>query len=241
MIGRLKALFSRNAEPAVPEPAGETVLMNVYSTLLEIAQPAFAHKLHSRRDLSDPALLKHLQGFCAHVLARGDGQMSREKYHVILHVQRVQQHLGIAVGIAGLEEFYAWAANANAILFTEDGNVIDPQGRVLVGAADGKADPDARLPYRVLIGDASGAARPRQLDRIVAAARHAQQVGLECHAGHGLTYDTVGPVAAIASIVELNIGHFLVGEAIFDGLESAIRRMRTLMDQARAGAGRGPA
>lgn len=147
MIGRLKSLFIRSVEPSVPEPAGETVLMNVYSTLLEIAQPTFAHKLHSRRDLSDPALLKHLHGFCAHVLARGDGQMSREKYHVILHVQRVQQHLSIAVGAANLEEFHGWAANANAILFTEDGNVVDPQGRILVSAADGKADPDALLPY----------------------------------------------------------------------------------------------
>lgn len=147
MIGRLKSLFTRSAGAAAPEPTGETVLMNVYSTLLEIAQPVFAHKLHSRRDLSDPALLKHLHGFCAHVLSRGDGQMSRDKYHVILHVQRVQQHLSMAVGIADLEQFYAWAANANAILFTEDGNVIDPQGRVLVGAADGKADPGAQLPY----------------------------------------------------------------------------------------------
>jgi pyridoxine 5-phosphate synthase len=60
---------------------------------------------------------------------------------------------------------------------------------------------------------------------------------LECHAGHGLTFDTVGPVAAIPTIVELNIGHFLVGEAIFGGLDSAIKRMRSLMDKARADVG----
>jgi len=58
-------------------------------------------------------------------------------------------------------------------------------------------------------------------------------IGLECHAGHGLTYDNVGPVAAIPELVELNIGHFLVGEAIFSGLGPAIGRMRTLMDEAR--------
>ena len=58
-------------------------------------------------------------------------------------------------------------------------------------------------------------------------------LGLECHAGHGLTYDTVTPVAAIPSIMELNIGHFLVGEAIFVGLHEAIRRMRLAMDAAR--------
>jgi len=80
----------------------------------------------------------------------------------------------------------------------------------------------------------SPAEAKRQLARILAAAEHAQRVGLECHAGHGLTFDTVGPVAAILSIAELNIGHFLVGEAVFSGLDSAIRRMRALMDKARA-------
>jgi pyridoxine 5-phosphate synthase len=84
--------------------------------------------------------------------------------------------------------------------------------------------------------DASGDARERELQRIVAAAAHAEAIGLECHAGHGLSYDSVGPVAAIPTIVELNIGHFLVGEAIFDGLDSAIKRMRAAMDRGRAAA-----
>jgi len=84
--------------------------------------------------------------------------------------------------------------------------------------------------------EVEGAAREAELARIVKAAAHAAKVGLECHAGHGLSYDTVGPVAAIPNVVELNIGHFLVGEAIFTGLADAIRRMRALMDEARAGA-----
>jgi len=84
--------------------------------------------------------------------------------------------------------------------------------------------------------EVEGAAREAELARIVKAAAHAAKVGLECHAGHGLSYDTVGPVAAIPNVVELNIGHFLVGEAIFTGLVDAIRRMRALMDEARAGA-----
>jgi pyridoxine 5-phosphate synthase len=84
--------------------------------------------------------------------------------------------------------------------------------------------------------DASGGARERELQRIVAAAAHAEAIGLECHAGHGLSYDSVGPVAAIPTIVELNIGHFLVGEAIFSGLDSAIKGMRAAMDQGRAAA-----
>ncbi|MFN3461321.1 MAG: pyridoxine 5'-phosphate synthase [Oceanibaculum sp.] len=82
--------------------------------------------------------------------------------------------------------------------------------------------------------EASGAERDRHLARIIAAARKAEELGLECHAGHGLSFDTVGPVAAIPTLHELNIGHFLIGEAIFSGLDSAIKRMRALMDKARA-------
>jgi pyridoxine 5-phosphate synthase len=85
--------------------------------------------------------------------------------------------------------------------------------------------------------DTGGEERARHLRRLQVAAAHAEAIGLECHAGHGLTFDTVGPVAAIPSIVELNIGHFLVGEAIFSGFDSAIRRMRALMDKARAESG----
>ncbi len=76
----------------------------------------------------------------------------------------------------------------------------------------------------------------QELERIAKAAAYGAEIGLEIHAGHGLTFDTVSPVAAINEIVELNIGHFLIGEAIFGGLESAIIRMRSLMDMARADA-----
>jgi pyridoxine 5-phosphate synthase len=84
--------------------------------------------------------------------------------------------------------------------------------------------------------EAEGRARERELKRLVNAAAHAEAIGLECHAGHGLSFQTVAAVASIPTIVELNIGHFLIGEAIFGGLDSAIRRMRALMDQARAAA-----
>jgi pyridoxine 5-phosphate synthase len=77
------------------------------------------------------------------------------------------------------------------------------------------------------------ATRDRILERIKAGASEAARLGLEVHAGHGLTFDTVMPIAAIPQIVELNIGHFLVGEAIFIGLDASIRRMRQLMDQGR--------
>jgi pyridoxine 5-phosphate synthase len=75
-----------------------------------------------------------------------------------------------------------------------------------------------------------------ELARLKQAAREGQEMGLEMHAGHGITFESVGPVAAIPELAELNIGHFLIGEAIFGGLDSTIRRMRTLMDQARSAA-----
>jgi pyridoxine 5-phosphate synthase len=73
-----------------------------------------------------------------------------------------------------------------------------------------------------------------ELARLQAAATLAASMGLEVHAGHGLSFANVGPVAAIPELAELNIGHFLIGEAVFIGLEGAIRRMRALMDESRA-------
>ena len=72
-----------------------------------------------------------------------------------------------------------------------------------------------------------------ELKRIADAAALATKNGIEPHAGHGLTFDNVVPVAAIPQLAELNIGHFLIGEAIFIGLEESVRQMRALMDQAR--------
>ena len=77
------------------------------------------------------------------------------------------------------------------------------------------------------------AERDAELDRLRDMAAFAHSIGLEVHAGHGLTFDTVAPVAAFPEVMELNIGHFLVGEAIFSGLDSSIRRMREAMDRAR--------
>lgn len=82
--------------------------------------------------------------------------------------------------------------------------------------------------------DADGAMRQQHLRALAEAAAYGASLGLEIHAGHGLTYETVGPVAAIPQLRELNIGHFLVGEAIFVGLEASIREMRRLMNEARS-------
>ncbi|MDJ0993635.1 MAG: pyridoxine 5'-phosphate synthase [Dinoroseobacter sp.] len=77
------------------------------------------------------------------------------------------------------------------------------------------------------------AERDAELARIAAAATKAHALGLEVHAGHGLSYDSVGPIAALPEVVELNIGHFLMGEAIFRGLPDAMAEMRRLMDASR--------
>ena len=81
--------------------------------------------------------------------------------------------------------------------------------------------------------EATGSAQARELERLSTAAKRAASLGLEVHAGHGLTYNNVIPVAAIPEIVELNIGHCIIGRAIFVGLEKAVRDMKTLMNEAR--------
>jgi pyridoxine 5-phosphate synthase len=80
----------------------------------------------------------------------------------------------------------------------------------------------------------NAAAATAEFDRITRAVAQASNAGLEVHAGHGLDYVTAEKIAGLAEIVELNIGHFLIGEAIFDGLEAAVRAMRAAMDRGRA-------
>jgi pyridoxine 5-phosphate synthase len=81
--------------------------------------------------------------------------------------------------------------------------------------------------------EASGSQQARELERLATAAKRAANLGLEVHAGHGLNYHNVQPVAAIPEIVELNIGHCIVARAIFTGLDSAVREMKALMIGAR--------
>jgi len=72
-----------------------------------------------------------------------------------------------------------------------------------------------------------------ELDKLQQAAKYCAELGIECHAGHGLTFNNVAQIAVIPQVIELNIGHFLIGEAIFCGLETAIKKMRGFMDEAR--------
>ena len=90
--------------------------------------------------------------------------------------------------------------------------------------------------YAHALDDGEDAKAEEILDQLRQGAKVAHEVGLEIHAGHGLTFDNVAPVAAIPEVVELNIGHFLIGEAVFMGLTEAIREMRSVMDSAVEGA-----
>jgi pyridoxine 5-phosphate synthase len=108
---------------------------------------------------------------------------------------------------------------------------IDADERQVQTAADLKA-PVIEL-HTGRYCEAHGAERSVELKRLQASAALAERLGLECHAGHGLNFETVKPVAAILSIKELNIGHFLMGEAMFSGLAPAIKEMRRLMNEAR--------
>src|SRR5262249_26049093 len=103
---------------------------------------------------------------------------------------------------------------------------VDPDQRQLDAAA--AIDAPVGEVHTGSYCEADRAAHAGELDRLRQAARHAVSVGLECHAGHGLSYANVRPVAAVAEIVELNIGHFLIGEALATGLPEALRRMREL-------------
>jgi len=108
---------------------------------------------------------------------------------------------------------------------------IDPDHAQLDAAARAGA-PVIEL-HTGAYAEASGGEQARELQRIVAAARYAASIGLRVHAGHGLNYHNVQPIAAIPEIVELNIGHAIVAQAVFDGIKPAVAEMKRLMLQAR--------
>jgi pyridoxine 5-phosphate synthase len=112
---------------------------------------------------------------------------------------------------------------------------IEPDARQIDAAIQLKAPVvefhTGKYAHLLLDGDREGA--EAELRRIADAAALAAKNGIESHAGHGLTFDNVQPIAAIPQIAELNIGHYLIGEAIFIGLEESVRKMRMLMDMAR--------
>ncbi|SEK03068.1 MULTISPECIES: DUF4272 domain-containing protein [unclassified Variovorax] len=152
LLTRLRGLGA-SAKPAQPpgervdDQGGEGVLINAYCTRADVPALDFAHTLLARRDLSDAELATHLSGFVGYVLSRGNGEMSRNRYHVMRHIQRVRQHLSLSIDESQLDAFSAWAERANAIVFLPDGGIRDPHGRVLLSAAGEEPDREAALPY----------------------------------------------------------------------------------------------
>jgi pyridoxine 5-phosphate synthase len=110
---------------------------------------------------------------------------------------------------------------------------VDPEPGQLEAALDAGA-PVVEL-HTGAYAEASGERQALELARLAEAARHASRIGLTVHAGHGLHYHNVQPVAAIAEIVELNIGHSIVARAVLEGMAAAVRGMKDLMDAARRG------
>jgi pyridoxine 5-phosphate synthase len=113
---------------------------------------------------------------------------------------------------------------------------VEPEIAVMDAASDLQA-PVVELhtgTFCEAVADGDQARIAHELERLKRAAEHGARIGLEIHAGHGLALDSVRPVAAIPQIVELNIGHSLIGEAIFLGLGEAVRAMRAAMDEGRA-------
>jgi pyridoxine 5-phosphate synthase len=109
---------------------------------------------------------------------------------------------------------------------------IDPEPRQVEAAARIGA-PVIEL-HTGAYAEATGAARATELERLVRCARLGAGLGLEVHAGHGLNYHNVLPVAAIRELVELNIGHAIISRALFAGLAAAVRDMKALLAAARA-------
>jgi hypothetical protein len=140
MLNRLKQLFS-------PQDTSNHILLNAYCTVADAPKPGFAHVLNGSRDLSDPELSPHLNGFMNHLADAGQGKMTRVRYHAIRHLQRVQRHVSLSIEAAAMADFHAWAEAANAIVFMEDGSVRDPQGRILLPASGDDGDPQAVIPY----------------------------------------------------------------------------------------------
>ena len=167
MFQALKRLLAGGPPAAAPAPApapAEPLLVNAYCTNTEVAAPPFAHQLVGRRDRTDPELAGHLDGFLGYVQSRGDGQMSATRYHVLRHIQRVQQQLSFSVPDGLTDALAAWAGDANALLFLPDGHVRDPRGRILVAAADGLPQEDAVVPF-----PAEAHARKARTDALLAA------------------------------------------------------------------------
>jgi pyridoxine 5-phosphate synthase len=162
--------------------------------------------------------LRHVPNACCLVPERREERTTEGGLDVAAAAPRLERFVGVLK-----------SAGIRVSLFIEpDAATIEAAARI---GADIVELHTGAYCERALVDDAAGLAR--ELDRLARGAQDAAAAGLEVHAGHGLTFSTVAPVARLPQVVELNIGHFLIGEAIFGGLSEAVGRMRILMDEAR--------
>lgn len=123
------------------------LIVNLYATHRKPPPITFVPKIGVHRDRSDPDLVPHLEGFCGYIFARGGRKMTAHLHHLMQHVQRVQHHFSIEVEEEALESLCAWAAQANAIMFYQDGSIRDDYGLTLLDPRDGSSHPDAEIPF----------------------------------------------------------------------------------------------
>jgi hypothetical protein len=142
MFKQLKKLFA-------PRPAADhdALLVNAYCTVATVPEPPFAHTLHGRRDDSDPEMRQQLGGFLHYLQSLGDGKMTSTRYHAMRHIQRTRHQLSFDVSRQHSAALSEWALRANALLLLPDGQLRDPQLKVLVSTADGSAEADAVVPF----------------------------------------------------------------------------------------------
>jgi hypothetical protein len=123
------------------------MLLNAYCTLRDLPPLGFQHQLRGRRDRSDAQLALHLNGFAGYVTDRGKRPMTAVRYAVLRHLGRVKHHVAVEIAPAQMDAFRAWAQQANALVFFEDGSLRSPDGKVLVAAGTGDAEPGSHLPF----------------------------------------------------------------------------------------------
>ena len=232
----------RNARGGVhPDPLRAALLAQAAG-----ADGITAHLREDRRHITAADITKLMEGialplnFEMAATAEMQAIALRHRPHAVCIVPERREErtteggLDVAGDVARLRDFCAPLAAAGCRVSLFIGH--DPRQ---IDAAHAVGAPVIELHtgrYCDLIADGALDEAARELDALRAGARLAHQAGIEVHFGHGISFDTVAPFAATPEARELNIGHFLIGEAVFTGLGPAIAEMRRRMDAARAGA-----
>lgn len=143
MFNQLKKLFTPRGAAA----ATDELLVNAYCTVAAAPEPRFPHTLHGRRDDTDPEMRQELGNFLGYLQSLGDGKMTTTRYHAMRHIQRTRNQFSFGVARQHAAALAEWARQTNALLQLPDGQLRDPQLKVLVSNTDGTAEPDAVVPF----------------------------------------------------------------------------------------------